>query len=62
MSKDRTILWENVKGRTNYISNNPEKFLANKPILAGNSWPLGIALCEELEDIHKRIDALENKK
>lgn len=54
MAEYMTTLWENIKGRINYL----EKSIGMElPHMAAAQ-----AITEEMEILHKRIDELEKKK
>ena len=50
-----TTRWENVKNRANYLLKN-----SSVKSWEGCAWrAIGMALCEELDRMQERIDALE---
>ena len=53
MSEDKTSLWENIKGRI--------KYLKEHSLMMGEGSEVALALTEECDRIHERIDELEEK-
>jgi len=53
MEEYRTTLWNNIKGRVQYLKKHE--------CLIGDGAELGMAICEELDRIYARIEKLEKK-
>ena len=53
MSEDKTSLWENIKGRI--------KYLKEHSLMMGEGSEVALALTEECDRLHERIDELEEK-
>jgi len=53
MSEVRTSLWENIKGRI--------KYLKEHSLMMGEESEVALALTEECDRLHERIDKLEEK-
>lgn len=61
MTKYFTTLWENIKGRVEYLAKSGEarSKMEDVQIMDGNRIEVATALVEEMERLHQRIQGAE---